>query len=387
MDRADETFIRTRRVIEVNIEEIGQVRSQYDEPVGPEEMRGAESTIVVYPEYEDGLYGIESSDHLQVLFGFHLSEDYSLVGPRRNGKKRGVFASRSPNRPGSIGSTVVELLERRENELRVRGLDAVDETPVLDIKPYAEPFDSSSAPVERKKKQPRKKINELVEGGEREALLLKAGELHGHFCPFLALGVLAAQYAVLRLGSVVPDMEEMVAIVETNSCFSDGIQYVTGCTFGNNALIYRDYGKTAATVAFRDGPGVRLYLSQEDLIEEEYPEARELFDKVVKARNGTEAEERRMKERWQEIGFDLVEREPEELFKIEEIALPEIPDYAPIYEDGYCESCGEKFMAPKGVERNGKTLCRECAGEGFLQLDGSGLKEMKSITPPGSSGN
>ena len=371
----------------MNIEEIGQVRSQYDEPVGPEEMRGSESTIEVYPEYEDGLYGIESSNYLQVLFGFHLSEDYSLVGPRRNGKKRGVFASRSPNRPGSIGATVVDLLERKGRELRVRGLDAVDETPVLDIKPYAEPFDSPSASVEERKEQPRRRIKELIEGGDREALLLKAGELHGHFCPFLALGVLAGQYAVSRLGSVAPDMEKMVAIVETNSCFSDGIQYSTGCTFGNNALIYRDYGKTAATVAFRNGPGVRLYLSRENLIEEEYPEDQELFDKVIKERNGTEEEERRMKERWQEIGFDLVGRKPEDLFKIEKIESPEIPDYAPIYDNGYCENCGEKFMASKGVERNGKTLCRKCAGEGFLQLDGSGLKEMESITPPGSSGN
>lgn len=371
----------------MKIEEVGEVRSQYDEPVGPEEMRGTESTIEVYPEYEDGLYGIESSDYLQVLFGFHLSEDYSLVGPRRNGNKRGVFASRSPNRPGSIGSTVVELLERRGNELRVRGLDAVDETPVLDIKPYAEPFDSSSVPVEERKEQPRGRIKELIEDGNREKLLLKAGELHGHFCPFLALGVLAGQYAVFRLGSVAPDMEEMVAIVETNSCFSDGIQYSTGCTFGNNALIYRDYGKTAATVAFRNGPGVRLYLSQENLIEEEYPEARELFDKVIKERDGTEEEERRMKKRWREIGFDLVDRGPEELFEIEEIESPEIPDYAPIYDDGYCENCGEKFMAPKGVENDGKTLCRECAGEGFLQLDGSGLQEMEPITPPESQSN
>ena len=378
MDRTDETFIRTRRMIGVNIEEVGQVRSQYDEPVGPEKMQGTESTIVIYPEYEEGLYGIETNDYLQVLFGFHLSEDYSLVGPRRNGKKRGVFASRSPNRPGSIGATVVELLERKGRELRVRGLDAVDETPVLDIKPYAEPFDSSSLPVEEKKKQPRRRIKELIEAGNRAGLLLKAGELHGHFCPFLALGVLAGQYAVARLGSVAPDMEEMVAIVETNSCFSDGVQYSTGCTFGNNALIYRDYGKTAVTVAFRDGPGVRLYLSQENLIEEEYPEDQDLFEKVVKDREGTEAEERRMKQRWQEIGFGLVEREPEELFKIEEIESPDIPDYAPIYEDGYCESCGEKFMAPKGAEKNGETFCRACAGEDYLQLDGSGLRQVES---------
>jgi len=361
----------------LEIEEVGEVISEIEDPLGPEEMRGQECRIRVYPEYEDGLYGIEDSDYIQVLFGLHLSEGYDLVSPRRYGKERGVFASRSPNRPGAIGTTVAELLERDGRELKVKGLDAVDGTPVIDIKPYAENFDRPGNEEDRKEK-PRQRINQLIDRGDVESLLLKAGELHGHFCPFLALGVLAGRYAVSELGNVAPDMEEMVAIVETNSCFSDGIQYVTGCTFGNNALIYRDYGKTAVTVAFRDGPGLRLYLTADDLIEEEYPEDQELFEKVIREREGTEAEERRMKQRWQQIGFDLVEREPEELFKIEEIRSPDIPDYAPIYEDGYCDSCGEKFMAPKGAEKDGETLCRECAGEGYLQLDGGGLRQVES---------
>lgn len=362
----------------MEIEEVGEVISEIKEPLGPEEMRGEECKIRVYPEYEDGLYGIEHNQYLQVLFGFHLSEGYELISPRRYGEERGIFASRSPNRPGSIGATVAELLARNGRELKVRGLDAVDGTPVLDIKPYAESFDGPGAGEETRKERPRKRIKELIKQGDLEGLLVKAGELHGHFCPFLALGVLAGRYSVAKLGSVAPDMEEMVAIVETNSCFSDGIQYVTGCTFGNNALIYRDYGKTAVTVAFRDGPGIRLYLAQDNLIEEEYPEARELFDKVVKERNGTEEEEGEMKKRWREIGFDLVDRSVEELFKVEELESPEIPEYAPIYEDGYCESCGEKFMAPKGVEQNGKSLCPECASHGYLQLDGSGLRKIDS---------
>ncbi|MCF7876047.1 tRNA (N6-threonylcarbamoyladenosine(37)-N6)-methyltransferase TrmO [Candidatus Bipolaricaulota bacterium] len=356
--------------------EIGEVKSKFDEPLGPEEMRGSESVIEVYPEYEAGLTGIEDSKYIHVLFGFHLSDDYELVAPRRHGEKRGVFASRSPNRPGSIGSTVIELKERNGNELRVKGLDAVNETPVIDIKPYAEPFDSSGITEKERKQEPRKRIRELIERGDIETLLLEAGEVHGHFCPFLALGVLAGQYAVSKLESAVPGMEETVAIVETNSCFSDGIQHVTGCTFGNNGLIYRDYGKTATTVATREGSGIRLYLNREDLLEEDYPEGRELFEKVVKERNGTEEEEEKLKKVWRDIGFDLVTRSAEELFKIEKIDYPDIPDYAPIYEDEYCESCGEKFMAPKGVEKKGKILCRDCATEGYFQLDGSGLRKV-----------
>lgn len=360
----------------MELEEIGIVRNDFEEPQGPDVMRNSESVIEIHPEYEEGLYEIETNNFLQVLFYLHLSEDYELVSPRRHGEDRGVFASRSPNRPSSIGATVVELLERRGNELEVRGLDAVNGTPVVDIKPYADPFDSSSPDDEERKRDPRESIRKLIERGDTESLLLEAGQLHGHFCPFLSLGVVAAQYAVSELGEVAPDMEDTVAVVETNSCFSDGIQYVTGCTFGNNALVYRDYGKTAFTLAYRDGPGIRLYFSEENLLEEEYPEAGELFEKVVKERNGTEEEERRLKESWREVGFDLVTRSAKDLFDIDRIDSPDLPDYAPIYEDEYCDSCEEKLMAPKGVEKDGQCLCRNCAGEGYLQLDGSGLRKI-----------
>lgn len=361
----------------MKFEEVGKVRNEFDEPRGLEEMRQGESVIEVYPDYEAGLCGIENSKYIQVLFGFHLSEGYELVAPRRGGDERGVFASRSPHRPSSVGATVVELLERDGNELRVEGLDAVNGSPVIDIKPYAEPFDSSPPAEEERKRDPRKRVWELINRGEVKNLLIKAGEIHGHFCPFLSLGVMGGRYAVSRLGNSGSGMEEIVAIVETNSCFSDGIQYVTGCTFGNNGLIYRDYGKTAVTVALRDGHGIRLYLSNHDLIKEEYPEARELFEKVVKERKGTEEEEKQLKETWRGIGFDLVKRSPKNLFDIEEVESPDIPDYAPIYEDGYCNNCGEKFMAPKGVETDEGSLCRSCASEGYLQLDGSGLREIE----------
>ena len=362
----------------MELTEIGKVENCFDEPESPEVMRGEESVIEVHSEYEDGLFEIESSHFLQVLFYLHMSQDYELISPRRGGQERGVFASRSPHRPSSVGATVVELLERNGNRLTVRGLDAINGTPVIDIKPYAEPFDSSSPAEGELKRDPRKEIRKLIERGDLEELLLEAGKLHGHFCPFLSLGVMAAQYAISELGEVAPDMEETIAIVETNSCFSDGIQYVTGCTFGNNALVYRDYGKTAFTLAYREGPGIRLYLRENDFLEENYPEDRELFKKVVQERDGTEEEEKLLKERWREIGFDLTSVHVEDLFDIERVDSPDLPDYAPIYEDGYCDECGEKFMAPKGIEKDGNTLCRECVGVSYLQLDGSGLREIES---------
>ena len=74
-------------------------------------------------------------------------------------------------------------------------------------------------------------------------------------------------------------MEELIVILDTNNCFSDGVQVVTGCTLGNNGLIYRDVGKTAVTVAKRDGTAIRIVLNPEyeESIKAEYSEANALW--------------------------------------------------------------------------------------------------------------
>ena len=125
----------------IQLETIGTVKSKFTTPAPPEKMRKKKSTILIKEEYEAGLYKIEECDYLQVVFNFHLTNDYQLKGKRRHGEERGVFASRSPRRPGAVGVTTVELLAREGNELRVKGLDAVDGTPVIDIKPYSSRMD------------------------------------------------------------------------------------------------------------------------------------------------------------------------------------------------------------------------------------------------------
>ena len=126
-----------------NIVKIGKVKNQFTEPVGPEEMEDIISEIIIKEKYADGLYKIEENQYIMVIFAFHLKEDkgYNLVGERRYDKKLGVFSSRSPRRPSSIGVTVVKLLSRDDNILKVKGLDAINETPVLDIKPFARNYD------------------------------------------------------------------------------------------------------------------------------------------------------------------------------------------------------------------------------------------------------
>jgi tRNA-Thr(GGU) m(6)t(6)A37 methyltransferase TsaA len=121
---------------------IGAVRSPYREtseiPKGAGAEHTAEGTLELRAELEPGLRDIEGFSHLYVLWTFHRSEGFDLVArvPLDPESEHGVFASRSPRRPNPIGLTVVELLGRDGPRLRVRGVDMLDGTPILDIKPY-----------------------------------------------------------------------------------------------------------------------------------------------------------------------------------------------------------------------------------------------------------
>ncbi len=120
---------------------IGVVRSPYTEtrqiPKGCGARHEAEGTLEVLPEFEPGLTDIEGFSHLYVVWVFDRAEGYELVGtPPTDSKPHGVFATRSPRRPNPIGLTVVRLLGRAGCKLRVAGVDMLDGTPILDIKPY-----------------------------------------------------------------------------------------------------------------------------------------------------------------------------------------------------------------------------------------------------------
>ncbi|MGW8265291.1 MAG: SAM-dependent methyltransferase [Longimicrobiales bacterium] len=117
---------------------IGQVENAFPPGTPGDTMRAAESRIVLDPALAPGLAGLEKEPRILVVFHFHLSNGYELFqNPRGDTTrpKRGVFALRSPRRPNPIGVTEVDLLDVQGNVLRVRGLDAVDGTPVLDLKP------------------------------------------------------------------------------------------------------------------------------------------------------------------------------------------------------------------------------------------------------------
>ncbi len=107
-------------------------------PKGMNAKHDAEGVIEVLREFEEGLKDIEGFSHLYILWEFDRSEGYTLLSspPNALGVEHGLFATRSPKRPNPIAITVVELLRRDGASLYVRGVDMLDRTPVLDIKPY-----------------------------------------------------------------------------------------------------------------------------------------------------------------------------------------------------------------------------------------------------------
>jgi tRNA (adenine37-N6)-methyltransferase len=128
---------------------IGYVSSPFQTsdavPKGLGAKHPEEGELRILPEFADGLADIEGFSHLYVLWVFDRAEGYTLVShPPTDDRPHGVFATRSPRRPNPIGLTVVELLGCSCNSLRVRGVDMLDGTPILDIKPYL-----SSIPEEK----------------------------------------------------------------------------------------------------------------------------------------------------------------------------------------------------------------------------------------------
>jgi tRNA-Thr(GGU) m(6)t(6)A37 methyltransferase TsaA len=147
-----------------NFSPIGFVKSPYTEtskiPRGCGAKHDAEGVLEILREFEPGLMDIEGFSHLYVLWAFDRADGFDLVAhpPTDERRSHGVFATRSPRRPNPIALTVVELLGRQGSSLRVRGVDMLDGTPILDIKPYL-----SSIPEEKLRR------GWLAEAEERKA--------------------------------------------------------------------------------------------------------------------------------------------------------------------------------------------------------------------------
>ena len=125
----------------MTMQPIGFVRSPFSQadqiPHGLGAKHDEEGTLEILPEFEAGLEDVDGFSHLYVLWVFDRSQGYDLVStPPCDTRAHGIFATRLPRRPNPIGLTVVRLLGREGTRLRVRGVDMLDGTPILDIKPY-----------------------------------------------------------------------------------------------------------------------------------------------------------------------------------------------------------------------------------------------------------
>lgn len=125
---------------------IGIIRTQYQSlekmPIQPKGAIDSIGTVILEPQYQEGLKDLDGFSHIYLIYLFHQSKGHQLtVRPFLDHKEHGVFATRAPRRPNPLGLSLVKLLSVTGNTVEVEGADLLNGTPILDIKPYIEPFD------------------------------------------------------------------------------------------------------------------------------------------------------------------------------------------------------------------------------------------------------
>lgn len=182
-------------------------------------------------------------------------------------------------------------------------------------------------------------------------------QFHGHFCPGLAIGVRAAQLALHEIGPHAAD-EEVVAIVETDMCGVDAIQFMTGCTFGKGNLIHLDYGKNAFTFMRRsDGKAIRLVMRPQSQGEPR-DEQHELKNRHHRE-EANSSEHQPSQDYLQKRAETILTSPLETLFEVQTVE-PRIPAKARVRESIQCEACGEMVMETRVRLLSGCKLCIPC---------------------------
>jgi formylmethanofuran dehydrogenase subunit E len=182
-------------------------------------------------------------------------------------------------------------------------------------------------------------------------------EFHGHTCPGLALGYRVSILALKELGKRALD-EELVAIVENNSCAVDAVQVMTGCTFGKGNLIFRDYGKQVYMFIRRpSGKGIRISVVWKS--PEETPQEKKMWDRYTRGEHSEEVLNAVHNRKAKKIKMILNERE-DKLFKIKKGEM-NLPEEARLYPSIRCSVCKEKVMEPRARVRDGKIVCIPCS--------------------------
>lgn len=188
--------------------------------------------------------------------------------------------------------------------------------------------------------------------------LQEAIRFHGHVCPGLLIGYRAAKAAQAHLGVSRPEDEELVAIVESDGCGIDAIQWMLGCTLGKGNLIYQDHGKQVYTVICRERQRAVRLAAKPGLFSRS-PEQEAVFQKVMSGQ-ATQQEKEAFWAFQKEKVAAMLQANVEELFTVTDVA-PEVPGKARIFKSVTCEYCGEPVMEPRARIRNGKHACIPCS--------------------------
>jgi formylmethanofuran dehydrogenase subunit E len=189
-----------------------------------------------------------------------------------------------------------------------------------------------------------------------EKVIERVTEFHGHWCPGLAIGIRAAELALKAVGRA--GDEDVVAVVETDMCGVDAVQFLTGCTFGKGNLIHRDYGKHAFSFYRRgDGKSLRI-VARGDIFGDAGEKLRTLQRKM--SVEGLSEEER---SHWEALRSTVSRRvmsaELDALFDVKPVNEP-VPEKARILDSLLCERCGEPMMQTRARRRGERTLCIPC---------------------------
>lgn len=179
---------------------------------------------------------------------------------------------------------------------------------------------------------------------------------HGHMCPGLAIGYRVAAFALERLGDRSED-EELVAIVENNSCAVDAVQVVTGCTFGKGNLIFNDYGKQVYTFIRRPS-GMTLRIAVNWRQPEESAEEKAAWQKYMSG-DRSESVLKVVHERKSRKIKSIIDAPAAELFETSDMPAA-MPHEARIHQSIECEACGEKTMETRVRLLGGRKLCIPC---------------------------
>lgn len=185
---------------------------------------------------------------------------------------------------------------------------------------------------------------------------------HGHVCPGSALGFKAATLGLKKLKTSKSQDEEIVAIVENDSCAVDAIQVLSGCTFGKGNLIFNDFGKQVYTFLNRSSEeGVRISLKNSFEMDKLDPEL-SILRKKVSSGEATSQEKAILMEKIRSVTEKILQMDEEDIFQLEEVSMA-IPPKASLFKSIKCSKCGESVSEHRTKKLNGDKVCIPCSNE------------------------